>query len=179
MGNLTGNMTDNVASQTDKLPDGYITPNFSFAELVKSATAKRLGIDNTPNDVHKNNLIVSVIHLFQPVRELLGVPVLINSGYRSATVNKMVGGSPTSAHCMGFAIDFVAPKFGNTRQITNFLATELVARGIGFDQIILEFPDSANSWIHLGYKDRHGRQRGQLLTATKQGGKTVYLQGLR
>lgn len=89
-----------------------------------------------------------------------------------------VSGSATSAHSYGFAIDFTAPKFGNTRKIAATLAKELKARGIKFDQLILEFPDDRKTWIHLGYKSPSGKQRGQLLTAVKRGGRTVYLSGL-
>lgn len=155
-----------------------ITKNFSMAELTHSNTAKARGISNVPNDAHKANLIASAKNLWQPVRDILGVPMRVSSGYRSPQLNRAVGGSPTSAHSHGFAIDFTAPSFGNTRQIAKKLATELNARGIKFDQLILEFPDSTGSWIHLGYKSPSGKQRGQLLTAVKHGGKTVYLSGL-
>ena len=125
------------------------------------------------------NLTESVLKLWQPARELLGVPMLVSSGYRSPKLNKAVGGSSTSAHSYGFAIDFTAPGFGNTRKIANFLAKEFKARGIMFDQIILEFPDSPNSWVHLGYKSSKGLQRNQLLTASKDmNGRTVYTVGL-
>lgn len=85
----------------------------------------------------------------------------------------------TSAHCYGLAIDFTAPAFGDTRKVARYLVVELKEHGIKFDQLILEFPDSPNSWIHLGYKHPNGRQRGQVLTAVKRGGRTVYLSGLR
>lgn len=155
-----------------------ISKNFSLAELTHSNTAVARGISNEPTEQHKQNLINACINLWQPMRDALGKPVHINSGYRSAAVNKAVGGSQTSAHSVGFAIDFVCPEFGDTRKIVQFLSTELPKHGIGFDQIILEFPDSENSWVHIGYKNRAGRQRGQVLTAKKVKGKTVYLQGI-
>ncbi|MFW2176639.1 MULTISPECIES: D-Ala-D-Ala carboxypeptidase family metallohydrolase [unclassified Moraxella] len=156
-----------------------ITANFSLAELTHSNTAVARGIANTPTEAHKQNLIHACVNLWQPMRDLLGKPVHINSGYRSTAVNKAVGGSPTSAHSIGFAIDFVCPAFGSPREIVQFLATELPKHGIGFDQIILEFPDTDNSWVHIGYKNQAGRQRGQVLTAKKVRGKTVYLQGIQ
>lgn len=156
-----------------------ITKNFSMAELTRSNKAKEYGINNVPTDRHKANLIESTKNLWQPVRDILGVPMLVSSGYRSPALNRAVGGSNTSAHSHGYAIDFTAPRFGNTRQIAKKLATELKARGIKFDQLILEFPDDHRTWIHLGYKSPSGKQRGQLLTAVKRGKKTVYLQGLQ
>lgn len=165
-----------MSNQT--LSEGYLTTHFSLAELTHSNTAVRMNMSNKPSQVIVNNLTESAQKLWQPVRDLLGVPVLVNSGYRSVAVNQRVGGSATSAHCHGLAIDFIAPRYGNTRKIAKFLVEQLKAKGIKFDQLILEFPDSSGSWIHLGYKHPNGKQRGQVLTAIKRGGKTVYLSGL-
>ena len=155
-----------------------ITNNFRYSELIHSNTAVRLGLSNEPSKEHKVNLIESCINLWQPTREILGKSMNINSGYRSFEVNNAVGGSKTSAHSIGRAIDFTSPGFGNTRQIAAKLIKEFKTKGIKFDQIILEFPDSESSWIHLGYKNDKGQQRSQVLTAVKRNGKTVYLSGL-
>lgn len=155
-----------------------ITDNFHFSELTHSNTAVRKNIRNTPSDKHRANLIEATKKLFQPMREILGKPVLISSGYRSEAVNRAVGGSRTSAHSFGFAIDFTSPSFGTPRQIAELLSKELPKRGIEFDQLILEFPESPSGWIHLGFKSRDGRQRGQILTAKKVRGKTQYFSGL-
>ncbi len=160
------------------LPDGYVTQHFSMSELTHSNTAVSRGISNVPSGEHKQNLIDAATKLFQPVRDLLDAPVLISSGYRSPAVNIAVGGSKTSAHSLGYAIDFIAPRFGDTTKIAKFLAEQLKAKGIGFDQIILEFPDSSGSWVHLGFKNGGGQQRGQLLTAKKVNGRTKYFAGL-
>lgn len=151
-----------------------LTKNFHLSELLISQTATRLGIDNTPTPHHKDNLMQSCENLWQPTRDLLGVPMLVSSGYRCPMLNVAVGGSTTSAHPHGRAIDFIAPKFGTPRQIVAFLVKEFKEQGIKFDQIILEF----DRWIHLGYKSPTGEQRGQVLTAVRQNGKTVYLQGI-
>lgn len=151
-----------------------VTENFHLSELLHSHTAVRQGIPNEPTSDHKLNLITACTQLFQPMREALGKAVLINSGYRSEAVNKAVGGSKTSAHCVGYAIDFISPKFGTPREIATFLAKELPKRGIKFDQIILEF----DSWVHIGFKTRDGRQRGEVLTAKKVKGVTQYYKGI-
>lgn len=156
-----------------------LTKNFTLSELTRSDTATRLKLNNTPDERTTTNLRQSARGLWQPVRDILGVPMLVSSGYRSPTLNRAIGGSTTSAHCHGLAIDFTAPAFGNTRKIARYLVAELKERGIKFDQLILEFPDDGNSWIHLGYKHPNGQQRGQVLTAVKRGGRTVYLSGLR
>lgn len=136
-----------------------ITANISLNELLASQTATRHNIDNMPTQAVLQNLIDSAVNLWQPARELLGESIRISSGYRSPILNKKIGGATNSAHLYGYAIDFVAPKFGNTRQIVSFLTKKFREKGIKFDQIILEYPNSPNSWVHLGYKHPDGRQR--------------------
>ncbi|AZN69291.1 peptidase M15 [Acinetobacter haemolyticus] len=151
-----------------------VTKNFTLAELLHSNTAVRLGIKNIPSTDHQANLITACHELFQRVRDVLDKPVLISSGYRSIAVNNAVGGSKTSAHSVGYAIDFISPSFGSPAAVAKFLATELPKRGIKFDQIILEF----DSWVHIGYKNQAGQQRGQVLTAKKVKGLTQYSNGI-
>ena len=155
-----------------------VTANFRYSELIHSNTAVRLGIENIPTIVHKVNLIESCNKLWQPARDILGKTMIVSSGYRSSLLNSKVGGSDSSAHSIGCAIDFTSPSFGTSRAIANKLAKEFKAKGIKFDQLILEFPDSDNSWVHLGYKNRKDEQNCQLLTAVKRNGKTDYLYGL-
>lgn len=157
------------------MSDLQITENFWLSELLVSDTAARLGIDNSPSEVHKANLIESTKNLFQPIRDLLCYPVIVSSGYRSERLNaKIPGSSKTSAHTHGFAIDFRAPGFGDPYKIATYLAEELPKRGIKFDQIIYEF----GQWVHIGYKNRAGLQRGQVLSAKKVNGKTAYYNGI-
>lgn len=156
------------------MQDQQITANFWLSELINSYTAKRKGLDNTPNNEIKQHLIDSCKNLWQPMRDALGKPVSVNCGYRSYAVNKAVGGAKNSAHLYGYAIDFVCPSFGTPKDIVKFLMVELPKRGIKFDQIIMEF----NSWVHIAWKAPDGRQRGQVLTAKKINGKTQYLAGL-
>lgn len=170
--------TVSVIQAAKMVDEDQITKNFHMSELVHSHTAVNRGIANTPTMLHKKNLIESTKNLWQPVRDVLGAAMLISSGYRSPKLNQVVGGSSTSAHSHGYAIDFTAPAFGNTRKIAAHLVSELKNRGIKFDQLILEFPDSGSSWIHLGYKSPSGSQRNQVLTAVKSQGKTKYLTGL-
>lgn len=168
-----------LSTKTNKIdPNLKISQNFYMSELIQSSVALRLGIDNTPTPEYQKNLIEATKKLWQPTRTLLGKSMLISSGYRSPKLNDAVGGSDSSAHSFGFAIDFTSPSFGNTRKIAEFLVKELKRKNIKFDQLILEFPDSPSSWIHLGYKSQTGQQRGQVLTAKKIDGKTRYLVGL-
>lgn len=136
-----------------------ITANITLNELLASQTAARLGIDNMPNAKVLINLIESSVNLWQPMRDILGQPIFITSGYRCPKLNSRIGGAKNSAHLHGLAIDFRSPTFGTTRQIVAHLQKEFAKRGIKFDQLILEYPNSTGSWVHLGYKKHDGSQR--------------------
>lgn len=137
-----------------------LSPNFTLAEL--TITQQR-GLDNTPSEVVLARLRTLAEHLEKVKAILGGVPILVNSAYRSPAVNKAVGSKPTSAHIQGWAADFIAPRFGTPFQVATALARDLKA----FDQLIYE-----GTWIHLSIDPRF---RGQVLTM--RGGK--YLPGLQ
>lgn len=145
-----------------------LSKNFSLAELTRSQTAIRNGLDNKPDAESLRNLhrLAGTLEL---VRAALGVPVHVMSGYRSPVVNKLVGGSPTSQHRYGLAADFVAPAFGTPYQIVE----KLQKAGIAFDQIIHEFGE----WVHIGLAQDPKASRQQVLTAKRIDGKTRYLAG--
>lgn len=145
-----------------------LSDHFTLAELTFSAAAARKGLDNTPPPEIVDQLILTADRM-EKVRELLGGhPIRVTSGYRSPAVNKAVGGSATSAHRTGHAVDFTCPGFGTPAQVAAHLAKHLT----GFDQIIEEF----GQWVHVGFGPG---QRGQKLTARKVGGKTKYTPGIK
>lgn len=151
----------------EKLKDGVviqITKNISLNELLASQTASRHGIDNVPDGKVLQNLIDSSNHLWQHIRDHLGKPIRISSGYRCEKLNSKVGGAKNSAHKYGYAIDFTCPDYGNTRKIVSVLGDFLRETQLPFDQLILEYPQSPNSWVHLGYKTSDGRQRKSSFT---------------
>lgn len=136
-----------------------ITPNITLNEVLHSNTAKAHNIDNIPDEAVLKNLIEASINLWQVARDILGQPMIITSGYRCEALNRRVGGVKNSSHKHGLAIDFRCPKFGSTRAVVAHLSAEFKKRGIAFDQLILEYPDSPRSWVHLGF----GRgNRGQV-----------------
>ena len=111
--------------------------------------------------------------VLQPVRDHFDKSVTVNSGYRSPEVNAAVGGSKTSDHCKGQAADI------EIAGIPNAELAEWIRDNLAFTQVILEFytqgiPDSG--WVHVSYDPANLKK--QSLTAVKQDGKTVYLQGL-
>ena len=150
-----------------------LTKNFSLAELTKSETALRFDMDNTPGAVEIANLTELAGKVLQPVRDHFGKGVKVNSGFRHPEVNAKVGGSKTSDHCKGQAADIEIPGVPNAE------LAEWIKDNLEFRQLILEFytvgiPDSG--WVHVSFVD--GDNKKQVMTATKQGGKTVYLPGL-
>ena len=89
--------------------------------------------------------------------------------YRCPQVNKLVGGSDSSAHVEGYAMDFTAPLFGTPTEIVKKLFEEFKRRGIKWDQMILEYPDSkTGGWVHLAWKNGQGKQRCQTLLKTNK-----------
>jgi hypothetical protein len=144
----------------------------SLAEVTRSDTAKRKGIDNSPTAEHLENLKVICEDVFDKVREHFGVPIFISSGYRSAALNKSIGGSATSDHNNGKALDLDQDGHGNG--VTNMDVFKYIKDNLEFDQLIFEFGTDKNpDWVHVGY--RKGANRKQVLRAIKEGGKTKYV----
>ena len=149
-----------------------LSKNFTLTEFTKSQTALRLGIDNTPSEEHLAAAKLLFENVVQPVRDHFG-PTVINSGYRGPALNEAIGGAATSQHCRGEAVDIECPG------VPNHEVAEWIQNNLEYDQLILEFytlgiPDSG--WVHVSYIPEDNRK--QSLTAVKQDGKTVYLQGL-
>lgn len=150
-----------------------LSKNFTVAELSKSESATRQGIDNTPSMTVIDNLQQLVDNVLQPIRDKFG-PIVVTSGYRSPAVNKAIGGSTTSDHCKGYAADFEVLGMDN-KELALFIKDNLK-----FSQLILEFyhkgtPDSG--WVHVSYNKDN--LKNEALTAVKVGGKTVYQKGIQ
>lgn len=153
-----------------------ITEHFSFKELTRSETARRLGLQNVPSDAEMANIQYTAEQL-EKIRAYVGRGIVVTSCFRSERVNKAVGGSPTSAHRFGLAADCDA--IGLTSLAFAKEIIKMRDEGeIKFDQLILEFPERGDgAWVHIGFR-RNSPMRNQIMTATKKNGKTVYLPGL-
>ena len=148
-----------------------LSKHLALAEVMRSETAKRKGISNMPTPEHIENFKKLAENVFEPIREHFGVPVHLSSGYRSAALNKAVGGASSSQHCKGEAIDIDMD--GTT--VTNKQIFDFVKANVNFDQMIWEFGTDANpDWVHVSYNS-DGAQRKQILKAVKAGGTTKYL----
>lgn len=123
-----------------------LSDHFTLGEMTVTST----GLDNQPTAAHLANLKVAAAGM-EKVRAVLGKPILVNSAYRSATVNRRVGGVPTSAHCQGHAVDFRV-----TGMTPLDICRAVVNAGIKFDQLIEE-----GTWTHISFDPR---MRGQVLT---------------
>ncbi len=148
-----------------------LTPHFTLAELTVSPTAKRLGLPNTPTAEHIANMKYCCEKILEPVRAKFG-PVQVNSSYRSPAVNKAVGGSKTSQHVNGQAIDFEVPGVDNKK------VADWVADNLEFDQVILEFytaGDKNSGWVHASIKKEGGNRRQRLIAKKSKAGGTQYV----
>jgi hypothetical protein len=148
-----------------------ISKHLSLAEVSRSETAKRKGINNTPSGEHLENFKKLAENIFEPIREHFGVPIHISSAYRSAELNRAVGGSSSSQHCSAEAIDIDM----QDTSITNAQIFNYIKDNLNFDQMIWEFGNDTNpDWVHVSYEST-GKQRKQILKAIKANGKTSYV----
>ena len=132
-----------------------LTKNFTLEELCHSSYALRWDIDNTPNEEQIENLTQLCTNILQPLRDALGIPMVIDSGFRNHEVNHAVGGSDTSQHTEGKAADVVIPGMSVIDVIRKIAELKLP-----FDQMIFEY----GQWTHVSFDKE--RQRGQILSKT-------------
>lgn len=140
--------------------DEKLSLNFTLGEFLRSDTAARKGIDNTPSPEILRALERLAVNL-EDVRRLLGVPLHISSGYRCLALNRAIGSKDTSAHVRGLAADFDAPEYGPPADICR----AIYASDIQYDQLIYEF----GRWVHLGWARPGEGVRRQVLTIDRYG----------
>jgi zinc D-Ala-D-Ala carboxypeptidase len=140
-----------------------LTPHFTLEEFTDSQTAARKGLNNVPKESsNEYDGIRRTANVMEKVRTILGdKPILISSGYRSPQVNAAVGGSKSSAHMSGLAVDFSCPGFGTPLQICKKLHPHM--KELGIDQLIHEY----DTWVHLGLTG--GAPRHMALTIDNKG----------
>lgn len=124
--------------------------NFTMSELIHSDTAKKYGIDNMPYNAEVlDNLLLLIANVLQPLRDYVNRPIIINSGYRSFSLNAKVGGVINSQHLTGQAADFTI------KGLTVKQTMELVKKsGVPFDQLIDE-----KTWVHISYNKTKNRKQ--------------------
>ena len=147
-----------------------VSKNISYKEATHSTTAKRLGIDNTPDSEQFSNMIYVAENVFQPVREHFDTPIYISSFFRSEALNKAIRGSSSSTHMKGEAMDLDADVYG---KVSNADIFHYIKDNLEVDQLIWEFgTDQDPAWVHVSLSK--GNNRNQILVAKRVDGKTVY-----
>lgn len=146
-----------------------LSTHFSLEELTFSETASRLEIGNDPDETTLLNLRMLCNELLEPIRELIGKPIHITSGYRSPRLNRAVSGSKTSEHVFGRAVDFRVAGM-TPLEVCRILEA---SASLKYNQLILEF----NSWTHISHPGLESPKR-EKLTATRSRGLTKYLPGI-
>lgn len=146
-----------------------ISKHISYKEATHSNTATRRGIKNEPSEKHITAMKVLAKTVFEPLRVHFDKPIRVNSFFRSAALNKAIGGSGTSQHCKGEAIDLDATTGFTNKEIYNYIKDNLE-----YDQLIWEFgTDKEPDWVHVSYR-ADGKNRKQQLRASRKGGKSIY-----
>lgn len=149
-----------------------LSPHFSLREFLVSQTAARMGRELVPPPEVIDNLRRLCVVLLEPIRVLLGRPMVITSGWRPDWLNVAIGGSKTSNHRFGLAADIEVVGM-SPRVFALWVEHNAPAQGWPIDQCILEFPP--NGWTHLGIAEK---PRNQFLTAQTHAGRTVYVNGI-
>lgn len=126
---------------------------FNYYELTASSTAKRKGIDNTPDATVRANLTALVANILDPLREAYGKPIVVSSGYRSPKLNRAVGGAAKSQHVTGQAADIHT--LSDTPADNKKLYDLILKLKLPFDQLINEYNFN---WVHVSFSPRNRRQ---------------------
>lgn len=145
-----------------------ISNHISYFEGTHSPTAAAKGLNNEPSLTQLKAMRLVAVKCFEPVRMWANVPLSINSFFRSEALNKAIGGAASSQHCKGEAIDI-----DGKGKISNAKIFIFIKENTTFDQLIAEFPINGEpAWVHVSHSERGNR--GQILTAKKVKGKTIY-----
>lgn len=125
----------------------YLSTHFTFEEMTGSNTAKRLHIDNTPNEVAMRNLKILCSQVLEPARKAWGRPIRVTSGYRSKKLNAAVGGKPNSYHLQGKAADLQVLNYDDGKHLCDILNNQLLT-----DIVLLEV-SRHGFWIHVQWSE--------------------------
>ena len=148
-----------------------ISDHITYAEAIHSQTAKRKGIDNTPNPNQIEAMKLLAEKVFEPLREWVGGPIKVNSFFRSPELNTKIGGSKTSQHCKGQAID-IDDVYGYK---TNSEMYHWIKENLSFDQMIWEVgTDTQPNWVHVSYVSEENNRNRCLKAYKDDMGRTKY-----
>tara|TARA_R100001463_G_scaffold3730_1_gene14826 strand:+ start:465 stop:947 length:483 start_codon:yes stop_codon:yes gene_type:complete len=154
---------------TKKSKKKIISKHISYSEATRSATATKLKIDNKPIEAIFDNMVKVAEEVFEPLRGWCKHPINVNSFYRSPKLNTAIGGSLSSSHLKGQAIDI-----STLGSKTNGEMFDYIKENLEFDQLIWEFGNDENPrWIHVSYKNKKDNRK-EVLRAKYKGGRATY-----
>ncbi len=149
-----------------------ISAHISYREATRSQTARKKGINNTPNPTQVQNMKDLANAVFEQLRDYFGTPIYISSFFRSPELNTIIGGSASSQHCAnnGAAIDLDADVFGD---LTNREIFEFIRGNLHYDQLIWEYGDDFQpDWVHVSFNKNKNRMENLRAVRTSRG--TIY-----
>ena len=147
-----------------------LSKHMTLSEAVKSDTALRKGIDNTPNAEQIKAMQTLSLLVYDPLVEKFG-KIPFQSFFRCEKLNKAIGGASSSQHVKGEAIDLDADGMSN---LTNKQLFEYIRDNMQFSQLIWEFGNDSNpAWVHVSFSAQHNQK--ECLKAVKVNGKTKYI----
>lgn len=135
--------------------------HFTLEEFINSDVGRKKKINNLPDFEVVEHISELCEKFLEPLRVAYGKPITITSGYRCEKLNKAVGGVSTSAHLRGYAADITSEE--GASELFNFITEWVKSCGVKFDQIFLE-KKGATKWVHIGYRNNSGWQRGTIST---------------
>ena len=148
------------------MKDIRLSKNLLLSECIRSESAKRRGVSNMPTPAHIENLKYVAEKIFQPVRDHFKVPIRISSGYRSRELNAIIGGSNTSFHSGGNALDLD----NDNTSITNKQIFDFIRKNLEYTELINEFN---YAWVHVAIVKGREKEK-ETLEAYRVNGKTFY-----
>jgi zinc D-Ala-D-Ala carboxypeptidase len=135
-----------------------LSPHFSLDEMIKSQTALRRGLDNSPDGDQLEAMVDLCEYVLEPIRKHWSRPVIVSSAFRAPAVNKAIGSKSTSQHTKGQAADIEIPG------VDNLDLYHWIGQSVEFDQLILEYysGEPASGWVHVSYVSRETNRRERL-----------------
>ena len=143
-----------------------LTEHFTLEELIYSSTAKQKGLKNEPNESQIENLKLLSQYVLEPIREKIGCPLVISSGFRSEKVNALVGGSKTSQHILGQAADIqIFDKTKTNKDLFDIIVKMVKNNELQVGQVIWEFGEDIPNWVHVSLPT--SRHRNEIMRASQ------------
>ena len=149
-----------------------LSKNLWLSEVIKSNTATRKGIDNSPTKLHIANLEYLAKKIFQPIREHFECPIFVSSGYRSKALNEAIGGSQKSFHSHGMALDLDMD--GKSKTVCNMCVFNFIKENLPYTELIWEFGTTDKpDWVHVAIAKGREQEKNAKI-AYREEGKTKY-----